>query len=155
MDHWRKLSSLSSTKAAWVVRVCFTVVFVWNVLCAFQFLVAPASFVGAYQLSGVAGEAAVRGMGVVFLMWNATYPAFLVNPVRFKVLGWVIAAQQLIGCVGEAFILVMLPAPDFELLAASIQRFLIFDAAGLVLMVLSGAFFIHSSRRCPARMNRA
>ncbi len=140
-------------KAAWVIRVCFTVVFVWNVLCAFQLLVAPASFAGAYQLSGAAGEAAVRGMGVVFLMWNATYPAFLVNPVRFKVLGWVIAAQQAIGCVGEAFIMVTLPASGFELLAASIQRFLIFDAVGLALMVLSGAFFLRHLRQHPARAN--
>ncbi len=142
-------------KAAWVIRVCFTVVFVWNVLCAFQFLVAPASFAGAYQLSGTAGEAAVRGMGVVFLMWNATYPAFLVNPVRFKVLGWVIAVQQLIGCVGEAFILAALPASGFDLLAASIQRFLIFDAVGLALMVLSGAFFLRSLGQHSARVNHA
>ncbi len=147
MSHWRKLSSISSKGAAWVIRVCFAVVFIWNVLCAFQFLVAPAAFAGAYQLSGAAGEAAVRGMGVVFLMWNATYPAFLMNPVRFKVLGWVIVAQQVIGCVGETFILATLPPVGYELLAASIQRFLIFDAVGLGLMILSGAFFLYRTSR--------
>lgn len=127
-----------------VVRICFTIVFCWNVLCAFQFLFMPQSFMGAYELSGVPGEAAVRGMGVVFLMWNGTYPAFIAKPQRFRVLGWVIMAQQLIGLMGEAFILFSLPI-GHEMLASSIMRFIIFDAAGLVLMVASYAFFKKAS----------
>ncbi len=138
---------MSVRSARWICRACFGLVFVWNVLCALRFVMAPADFAGAYQLEGVPGEVAVRGMGVAFLMWNATYPLFLWQPERFKVLGWVIAAQQLIGCVGEAFILCALPVGGFELLAASIQRFLIFDAAGLGLMVLSGACFLHCLAR--------
>lgn len=117
-----------------LVRVAFALVFAWNVLCALQFVIAPASFAGAYQLSGAAGEAAVRGMGVAFLMWNATYPAFIVCPHRFKPLGAVVLVQQAIGFLGEAFILLSLPGQGFELLSASILRFMAFDGAGFALM---------------------
>lgn len=139
-SHWRKLPSTSDNAAIWLVRVCFTIVFVWNVLCAVQFIGAPAPFVGAYQLSGIAGEAAIRGMGVVFLMWNATYPLFIYQPARFKVLGAVIVAQQLIGCVGEGVIWASLPSVGYEVLASSILRFMAFDATGLGLMLISSAF---------------
>ncbi len=95
----------------------------------------PASYMGAYQLSGEEGAVALRGLGVAFLMWNATYPAFIVAPRRFPVLGVVILVQQGIGLVGEIAIFATLPSSGFGLLAASILRFVAFDAAGLGLMV--------------------
>lgn len=117
-----------------LLRAAFALVFAWNVLCALQFVIAPASFAGAYQLSGAAGEAAVRGMGVAFFMWNATYPAFIVHPQRFRPLGVVVLVQQAIGFLGEAFILLSLPDQGFQALSASIMRFMAFDGAGFVLM---------------------
>ncbi len=123
-------------------------VFCWNVLCALQFAAAPEAFAGAYQLEGAAGAAAVRGMGVAFLMWNATYPLFLWQPDRFKALGWIIVAQQVIGLVGECAIFASLPNAGYEMLGASILRFAAFDGAGLILMMLSGAFFLfHTAKR--------
>ncbi len=79
----------------------------------------------------------MRGMGVAFLMWNATYPAFIVRPYRFKPLGAVVLVQQAIGFLGEAFILLSLPGQEFELLSASILRFMAFDGAGLALMAVA------------------
>ena len=119
------------------VRIAFTVVFALNVMCALQFIIDPADFAGAYQLSGVAGEAAVRGIGVAFLMWNATYPLFIWKPAKYWALGAIILVQQLIGCIGETCILLTLPSEGFELLASSIMRFIAFDVGGLVVMLIT------------------
>ena len=118
------------------VRLAFAIVFAVNVQCAVSFVLWPGNFTTAYELSGVPGEAAVRGTGVAFLMWNATYPAVIANPRRFRALAVVVVAQQLIGLAGESFILATLPQ-EHTALAASITRFIAFDAAGLALMAAS------------------
>ncbi len=128
--------------AKWFVRIAFTAVFAINVHCSLSFVLTPGDYAAAYELSGVAGEAAIQGIGIAFLMWNATYPAFIVAPQRFRVLGWVILAQQAIGLVGEALLLANLTnwtgvAAGHEMLAASITRFIIFDGVGLVLMSIA------------------
>lgn len=128
--------------STWAVRLTYAAVFVLNIMCAIQFVAAPASFAGAYQLSGVAGEAAVRGIGVVFLMWNATYPLFVARPRRNMALGAIVLVQQAIGCVGECAILLTLPPAGYEVLASSIARFVAFDAAGLVVMGATYAWLV-------------
>lgn len=132
--------------ATWFARVAFTAVFVVNLMCAVQFVVDPGTFAGAYELEGVAGEAAVRGIGIAFLMWNATYPAFIVAPGRFRVLGWVILTQQAIGLVGESLVFFGLPA-GHDVLSASVARFMAFDGAGLVLMGVAFACMLVFQRR--------
>ena len=134
------------TAATWFVRIAFAAVFVINVQCALQFTLAPAQSASAYELGGVAGEAAVRGIGIAFLMWNATYPAFIVAPRRFKVLGWVILAQQAIGLVGETALFLGLPG-GHDVLAASVLRFIAFDGAGLVLMAAAFACLLVVGRK--------
>ena len=109
-------------------RIAVALVFALNVQCALQFVLWPEAFAGAYELSGVAGEAAVRGLGVAFLMWNATYPPVIASPRRFRALYVVVLVQQAIGLVGETAILLGLPG-GHEVLAASILRFIAFDAA--------------------------
>lgn len=126
---------------SWVVRICFALVFAVNVQCALSYVLDPLSYVGGFELEGVAGEAAVRGMGVTFLMWNATYPAFILFPSRFRCLGWVIIAQQVIGLAGESAILAGIGA-SHVLLRASIERFIAFDAAGLLIMAASFLLFV-------------
>ncbi len=124
---------------SWIARGLVVVVFIVNVQCALGFIFDPGSFASSYQLSGTAGNAAVAGLGVAFLMWNVTYVPVLVSPKRFRAVFAVVLAQQVVGLVGESFILSTLPA-DTALLAASIQRFIAFDAFGLVLLLV--AFFI-------------
>ncbi len=92
------------------------------------------------------GAAAVQGLGVAFLMWNATYPAVIVSPRRFRALGVVVIVQQFVGLVGETWILATLPA-GHALLSASIERFIAFDALGLVLMAVSFGWLAASDRR--------
>ena len=118
------------------VRLCFGVVFCWNIMCALQFAITPEQYAAAYELSGVAGAVAVQGLGVAFLMWNATYPVYLARPRRYPVLGGAIIAQQVIGLIGEIAIALSLPA-GHDLLFANIARFVAFDAAGLALMAAS------------------
>ena len=130
----------------WAVRITFLIVFVWNVQCAIQFVCWPGSFAGAYELSGVAGEAAVRGLGIAFLMWNCTYPAVIVKPDRFKALGVVVLVQQAVGLVGELLLGAGLPA-GHAVLQASISRFALFDGIGLVIMLAAFAWMIASARR--------
>ena len=132
-------------RAIWFVRLAFAAVFVVNVQCALQFVLVPGAFAGAYELDGVAGEAAVRGIGIAFLMWNATYPAFVAAPGRFRVLGWVILVQQAIGLVGESLLLCGLPS-GHEVLAVSVVRFIVFDGVGLVLMGAAFACMLVAQR---------
>lgn len=117
----------------WAIRIAFTAVFVMNVQCALSFIASPATFAGAYELEGVAGNAAVQGIGIAFLMWNTTYPAFIASPNRFPVLGRVIIAQQVVGLAGESWLYATLPV-GHQILASSILRFIVFDTAGLIVM---------------------
>jgi hypothetical protein len=95
----------------------------------------PADFVDVFQLEGQAGQVAVAGLGVAFLMWNCTFPAFLIMPDRFMCLGVVAIVQQIVGIVGEAWILLSLA--EWMPLDAAIERFLFFDVMGLALMLVS------------------
>lgn len=121
-----------------VARIAVAFVFVVNVQCALSFVIDPSAYAPAYELTGVAGDVAVRGLGIAFLMWNVTYPAVIINPRRFRVLYGVVLIQQIVGLVGESWIFMTLPA-GHALLEASIGRFITFDAFGLVVM---GAAFI-------------
>lgn len=120
----------------WISRLLIAIVAVWNLQAAIIFIVSPGSFVHAYELSGAAGDAAVRGVGVLFLMWNVPYVFAAIHPVRFR-LGLVFALlMQLIGLLGESFIFSTLPV-ESAVLRSSILRFIIFDGAGLVLLLLA------------------
>ena len=132
--------------ALWALRIAFAIVFIINVQCALSFVIWPASYAAAYELEGVAGNAAVQGIGIAFLMWNATYPAFIAQPQRFNVLGWIIIAQQIVGLVGETGLFISLPA-GHEVLASSVMRFIVFDAAGLVVMVITWVIWLAARRR--------
>ena len=119
--------------AEWFARVAVAAVFAVNVQCALAFLVVPARYASGFELGGVPGEAAVRGLGVAFLMWNATYPLVVWQPRRHRTLFAVVLAQQAVGLVGETWLLLSLP-DGHHALASSVARFIVFDGAGLALM---------------------
>lgn len=120
------------------MRIVFALVFVINVQCALSFIVWPEAYLSAYELQGVSGVAAVQGIGVAFLMWNVTYPFVIINPRKYWVVAYIVLIQQVVGLVGESYILWTLSV-GHEMLGASIERFIAFDAAGLALMVLAVA----------------
>ena len=114
--------------------------------CAVQFVLWPEAFASAYELSGTAGSVAVQGLGVAFLMWNATYPLVIVHPASHRTLYCVVLVQQAIGLVGESMILASIPE-GHALLAASIARFVAFDGAGLVIMAAAFVALTVSMKR--------
>lgn len=122
--------------AVWAARIMVGIVFFLNVQCAVQFIAWPSAFTGAYQVEGASAEIMVRTVGICFLMWNVTYPPVIVRPQRYRMLFVVVLAQQLIGLVGETLLLAGL-GPGLEILASSIIRFIAFDAAGFVLLLIA------------------
>ncbi|MGI6105658.1 MAG: hypothetical protein ACOYD7_05645 [Raoultibacter sp.] len=123
--------------ALWLARLAVALVFALNLQCALTFLIFPEYSLSAYGLSGTAGVVALQGIAVAFLMWNVTYPVVIANPLKHRIVFIIVLVQQAVGLIGESFIyLSMKDAP--LLLEQSILRFIVFDGAGLMLML--GAF---------------
>jgi hypothetical protein len=115
----------------WLARLGIGLVFALNVSCAIVFLIRPDSYAPAFELSGVPGRILVRGIGVLFLMWNATYPLVIMHPDRQRTLFAIILVQQAIGVVGEVWIWLSMP-PGHAALHTTGLRFIIFDGLGLL-----------------------
>jgi hypothetical protein len=120
----------------WLGRLLIGIVLIWNVQCALIFLLAPETFAPGFELGGAAGAAAVRGMGVLFLMWNVPYAVALWHPVRHRVSLYEAVAMQTIGLIGESLILLSLGGAH-PVAAGSVTRFIAFDGAGVLLLVLA------------------
>ncbi len=125
-------------------RIAVAAVFIMNVACALDFLLRPGLYAGGFQLSGEVGRVIVQSFGILFLMWNATYPPVIWRPEKQRTLFAVILVQQLIGVVGESWLYFSLDASHAALRATGL-RFMIFDGAGLVLMGI--AFLILFKRK--------
>ena len=120
----------------WLARLCIGLVVLWNLQCALVFLLWPERFTAGFELVGVPGEAAMRGVGLLFVMWNIPYAVALWHPVRFRVSLYEASAMQAIGLLGETLIYFSLPSAH-NLLQASLLRFILFDGVGLILLLLA------------------
>ncbi len=120
----------------WLARFFIFVVFFFNVQCAAVFLAAPQAYAPGFELAGPAGEGMVRGLGVLFLMWNVPYAVALWNPLRFRISLVEAVAMQIIGVTGETLLLAALPA-GHDVLRASVTRFIAFDASGMALLLIA------------------
>lgn len=133
----------------WISRVLIAMVTLTNLLAAFQFMLRPGDFAYGFEMSGEAGEAMLRGMGLLFLMWNIPYIFAAVHPARHFTSLIEAVIMQFIGVTGESFILLGLPG-EHPLIEASVERFIIFDGAGLVVLfiaLLLAVLVRRSSRR--------
>lgn len=126
----------SGVSRVWVARILIGVVLLINVQSALVFWLHPVQFAPAYELYGIPGQAAIRGFALLFLMWNVPYVVALINPVKYRVSLYEAIAMQSIGLVGETFILLTLPMVHI-ILQGSILRFILFDGAGLVALVIA------------------
>lgn len=117
-------------------RILIGIVFLVNVQCALVFLIWPEKYTGSFELSGAPGEAMLRGLGVLFLMWNVPYAVALWSPVRYRLALWIAIAMQAIGLVGEILIAISLPV-EHIVIRSAISRFVVFDAFGLLLLIIS------------------
>jgi hypothetical protein len=123
----------SQEMAAWLARAVVGLVFAWNLSCGVSFILQPDSYVAAFELTGMPGRTVVQGFGILFLMWNATYPPVLFRPRAHRTLFAIILVQQLIGVAGETALWLELPA-GHPALQATGQRFILFDGVGLLLL---------------------
>jgi hypothetical protein len=120
----------------WSARLLIGAVLLMNVQCAVLFIIAPADYAPGFELSGAVGEATVRGIGVLFLMWNVPYVIAALNPLKHRLSHYEAIAMQAIGVVGESWVLWRLPT-GHPVAAASITRFIIFDGAGLLVLLMA------------------
>lgn len=134
----------SNPRPVWAARLLIAVVFFLNLQAAFLFMLRPAAFAPSFQLEGIPGRAAVAGYGILFLMWQVPYVFALLHPVRFKLSLWTAFIMQTIGVIGETILLITIPT-DYQLLRGSIIRFIVFDGAG-VLLLLTAIFLIRHHR---------
>ena len=119
-----------------LARGLIGVVFLVNVQCALAFLLWPERYASSFEMGGVAGMAMVRGLGVLFLMWNVPYAVALWHPVRHRDFLFAALVMQAIGLVGETLIYATLPGTS-AVLRASILRFIVFDGLGLLALAVA------------------
>jgi hypothetical protein len=130
------LNHLNNPWQVWVARMLIAVPLFWNLQAALLFMLHPQVYVPAFQLEGVPGRAAIVGYGILFLMWQVPYIFALLHPVRFKISLWQALIMQTIGVVAESILLSTIPL-EYALLRGSILRFIIFDGAGVLLLIIA------------------
>ena len=120
----------------WISRLLIAYVLFVNVQSAVLFLLQPEAYAPGFELSGAAGAGMVRGMGLLFLMWNVPYAVALSHPVRRRISLYEALVMQAIGLFGETFLLMSLP-PGHAALVDSVGRFILFDGIGLGALVVA------------------
>lgn len=120
----------------WIGRALIGLVFFFNVQCALAFLIAPQAFAPGFELEGPVGAGMVRGMGLLFLMWNIPYAFALVDPVKQRVSVYEAVAMQAVGFLGETLLLLTFE-PGHATLRSTMLRFIAFDGGGLAALLLA------------------
>jgi hypothetical protein len=120
----------------WVGRILIGLVLIFNVQCAMAFIVAPDRYAPGFELSGAVGTGVVRGMGILFLMWNVPYFLAATDPDRYRISLFEAIVMQAIGLVGELLLLATFP-PGHALVRATVWRFILFDGFGLLALLLA------------------
>jgi hypothetical protein len=128
--------NLRGSGRIWWARILVSGVFIANLTAAIPFLLFPERFIHGFEVSGIPGEVSVRGLGILFLMWNATYPPVIFYPHRYRVLFMVMLAQQLIGLLGETAMWLTLPSAHAALRNTGL-RFILFDGFGLIALIIA------------------
>lgn len=127
---------ISANGRLWLARALIGAVLFFNVQSALAFLLSPETYAPGMELGGAPGQAAVRGFGVLFLMWSVPYVVALSDPVRHRISLYEAVAMQAIGLLGESLIFASLPVAHAATRGA-ITRFIAFDAAGLLALLLA------------------
>lgn len=133
------VTNKNATGRVWAARILIAIVLFWNLQAAFQFMLRPQQFLLSFQIEGIPGQTAVIGFGILFLMWQVPYIFALLHPVKYKTSLWQALIMQTIGVIAESILLTTIP-PDYLLLRSSILRFIIFDGAGVLILI--GALFL-------------
>lgn len=129
-------------------RVLIFLVLAMNLQCALTYILDPLPYVAPFELSGEPGRAAVIGIGILFVMWQVPYAFALVHPLRNRRSLLEAVLMQAIGLVGETLLLGSIPLAH-PALRASILRFIIFDASGLLLLIVAAAYIFRVVKSHP------
>ena len=78
----------------------------------------------------------IQGLAILFFMWNVPYVFAILDPQKNRLSLWQAVIMQAIGVFGESSILVIQKTLPI-ITQSSLQRFIIFDAVGLILLVIS------------------
>lgn len=122
--------------STWIARILIGLVTFLNLQCALLFLIYPGNFAPGFELSGIVGEAMIRAMGLLFVMWNVPYIFALIHPIKNRLSLFEAVIMQFIGVTGETILLLSLSGIH-PILKASVERFIIFDASGLILLLIA------------------
>lgn len=130
---------MSEKTRLWIVRFLVGLVTAWNLQAALAFILQPYNYAPGFELTGEPGAVAVRGTGILFLMWNVPYLVALWHPRKYRLALGMALVMQFIGVMGESWILYSLQF-EHTLLRVSLWRFILFDGGGLLLLAV--AFWI-------------
>ena len=129
---------LTAKSRLWLSRLLIAIVTGWNLQAALVFILWPERFMHGFELTGI-----------LFVMWNVPYLVALWNPSKYRLVLGIAIVMQLVGLVGESFILFTLPE-GHALLSTSVLRFIIFDGSGLALLM--AAFWILNRNIAPTQV---
>jgi hypothetical protein len=136
---------MSNTKSLNIARVLIGIVTFFNLQCAAVFLISPARYAPAFEVTGVPGSSFVSALGILFLMWNIPYLFALSHPVRHRTSLIQAIIMQAIGLIGETVLYLNTPSIH-AILRQSTLRFILFDGGGL-LFLLAAILVIHNSAK--------
>jgi hypothetical protein len=120
----------------WLARCLIGLVLLFNLQCAVLFLWKPELYAPSFELSGIPGMGMVRGLGLLFLMWNIPYAVAMFDPQRHRTSLYESIVMQAIALVGETLICLTLP-PAHSIAQGSLLRFIAFDGGGLIALILA------------------
>ena len=120
----------------WWARIPVIIVFFFNVQCTMVFLFSPEQYAPSFELSGTTGRIVIQALGILFLMWNIPYFFALLNPVRNFTSLIEAVIMQLIGGLGESLLYITMDSTNITI-RKSIERFMLFDWSGLVLLMIA------------------
>lgn len=116
-----------------------------NLLAAVDFILRPRLYLGGYELSGEVGRIVIVGYGILFLMWQVPYFFAVFDPLKYRTSLLTAVLMQAIGLVGESILLGTIPI-QHEVLRNSILRFIAFDGAGLLILVIALILVFRNSK---------
>ena len=119
-----------------LARVLIGLVLFFNVQCAMLFLWKPEVYAPSFELADAPGIGLMRGLGLLFLMWNVPYVVATFNPLKHRISLYEAIAMQAIGLAGEIFIMLTLPTA-LSIAHSTLIRFIAFDGGGLIALILA------------------
>ncbi len=119
-----------------MARLLIGVVLLWNVQAAVLFLVFPQEYLSSLMLTGEVGEKVIQSLGILFVMWNVPYFLAILSPEKERLLLLACILMQAIGLIGESILFLDL-SPQLQPVKQTVLRFILFDSAGLLLLVIA------------------